>query len=155
VPHLGASSRHLPRSQCSTLSIGEVYDPLSVSFVSSLVMALVVIPFKFVCRLAQRVHALDVRHSQMSTTRTCGISVNLCVVAFYALHLRRDIGRMATTPQFTNQMTVFSPLGIRGECRSPRLHSGQTSDAEHLSCWSPERALCFSYSGRTLKFARI
>jgi len=118
-------------------------------------MALVVITFKFVCRLAQRVHALDVRHSQMSTTRTCSISVNFCVVAFYALHLRRDIGRMATAPQFTNQMTVFSPLGIRGECRSPRLHSGQTSDAEHLSCWSPERALCFSYSGRTLKFARI
>jgi hypothetical protein len=39
-------------------------------------MALVVIPFKFVRRLALQEYLIDVRHSSMSTMRTSGISLN-------------------------------------------------------------------------------
>jgi len=67
----------LPRTrlQGSTLRIREIYDLLSFDFVSLFLMALVVIPFKFVRRLALQEYLIDVRHSSMSTMRRSGISL--------------------------------------------------------------------------------
>jgi hypothetical protein len=130
-------------------------DLFSFNFVSSLVMTLVVVVdvfFMIVRRIPQHEHVIGDRHSLMCTRQPYRISMNFCLVAFDVPHLRQAFGCVAPASMFPNPMGFSSPLGTRGGCRSHGLLYVRTGDGQRLSRWYPERALCFSHSGRTLKY---